>query len=401
MTDATLYEKLKKYAVSDYYPFHMPGHKRRGSALFEPTEIDITEIEGFDDLHHPTGLIREAEERAAALWGVRRSFLLVNGSTVGILSAMSAAAEKGSRVLIGQNCHKSVYHACFLNDYRTSYLRPRQTHFCGDGQITPEELRRELDKNPDTKLVVVTSPTYEGIISDIASLSEEAHQRGAILLVDEAHGAHLKLSDAFPEPAEALGADLVVQSLHKTLPSLTQTAVLHLVTDRVSEEQVQRYLDIFETSSPSYVLLASMDRCIELLRNEREKLFSDYLRRLSLFYESTEDLKHFSVMTDKALKPGDAFAVDPGKLVIRPLVEGVSGRELMRALREVYHLELERAMERYVIGMTSISDSDEGFRRLSEALHEMDRCPDILKDYRRKENPTAKEDYEIYRGFLL
>lgn len=398
---ATLTEKLKAHAASDFYPFHMPGHKRSSLSLGEPALLDITEITDFDDLHHETGILFEAEQRAAALWGAKESFLLVNGSTCGTLSAMSAAAARGSSALVAKNCHKSVWHGCFLNDFSVTELPPEKTSFGIDGAVSVKTMEAAFLKNPDAKLVVLTSPTYEGIVSDIAEIAAVTHRHGAVLLVDEAHGAHFGLHRELPRSAVTLGADLVVQSLHKTLPSLTQTAVLHRCGDRVSSDALRRFLDIYETSSPSYILLASIDRCVNLLLEKRDALFPPYLSMLSDFYASVRDLKHFTVLTDEMLSQTEAFSRDPGKLVIKSGLPEVDGKTLHQTLHEVYHLELERFAKNYVIAMTSICDRPEGFRRLTEALHELDHDPSICAEFHEIEDTAVDNlsEYEIYRGY--
>ena len=388
-------QQLKEYAAKDYYPFHMPGHKRTDLSLGEPSLIDITEIAGFDDLHHPTGLILEAERAASRLWGAKRSFLLVNGSTVGILAGVSAALSRRDQILIGENCHKSVKHACFLNELQTKTVSPVQTRFGIPGQIAPEAVEQAFARYPGIKGVVITSPTYEGIVSDITSIAEIVHGHDAVLIVDEAHGAHFGMHQDLPASAVTRGADLVVQSLHKTLPSLTQTALLQVATDRVPTEKVLQYLDIFETSSPSYVLMAGMSRCIRLLTEQREPLFSEYLESLKSWYQTNRDLKYFSVLSSSELSGKEAFAKDPGKLVIRSDLREVDGYALASCLRDVYHLETERTEGQIVIGMTSICDRVEGFRRLSAALHEIDGNPSLCRDYITDE---SEHHYDIYRG---
>lgn len=404
----SLDQKLKEYAFSDFYPFHMPGHKRSSLSLGEPALLDITEIEGFDDLHHETGVLLEAEQRAAALWGARRSFLLVNGSTCGILAGMSAAAEPGATALIAENCHKSVRHGAYLRNFQEILLPVEKAAFGIPGQVTAETVEQGFREHPESKMVVITSPTYEGILSDIRSIAEVVHRHGGVLLVDEAHGAHLGMHDFFPESAVKLGADIVVQSLHKTLPSLTQTAVLHLCSDRVREEGIVRFLDIFETSSPSYVLMASADRCVCLLTEKRDALFSDYAAALAEWYRCNRDFKNIKVLTEDSLAKREAFARDPGKLVLRTDIPDTDGKALMHCLRVIYHLELERAEGRVAIGMTSLCDSPEGFRRLTTALHELDEEPELI--YRslfegEKRTPAPEvensSDYEIYRGYSL
>lgn len=194
-----LEEELLRYAESDMYPFHMPGHKRRGNALFK---TDITEIDGFDNLHDPHSLLLREMQAAARFYGTKETSILVNGSTCGILAAISAAVRKGGRILIPRSAHISVYHAAYLRDLTLSYIG--------------EEPGKE---EPDA--VVLTSPSYEGCVSDIRSWAEYTKKRGIPLIVDEAHGAHFSRHPYFPESAISLGADLVIQSTHKTLPAMT------------------------------------------------------------------------------------------------------------------------------------------------------------------------------------
>ena len=192
-----LIDRLKEYGESDFYAFHMPGHKRQeelGITLFpNPFSVDITEIDGFDNLHHPEGILKESMERAAAVYGVDRTYYLVNGSTCGILAAISSAVSDGKKLLMARNSHKSAYHAAMLNRMETEYIYPEIIEESGiQGGIEPGELRRILEADKENRIgaVFLTSPTYEGIVSDIKSLAEIAHERGVPLIVDEAHGAH-------------------------------------------------------------------------------------------------------------------------------------------------------------------------------------------------------------------
>ena len=239
----TLLELLQDYSRNNALAMHMPGHKRNTSLApyLEAlgAALDITEISGFSNLHDPDGALAERMKDAAALWGSKRAWWLIGGSTAGLLAAIDAATQTGDKVLIARNCHKSVYNACMLCRLETAYIQPSlfPGHSFADC-ITPEQVEAALLENADTRLVVLTSPTYEGLRSNLPAISEIVHRHGAVLLVDEAHGAHLGLSKFFPASAVTLGADIVVQSLHKTLPSLTQTAMLHLCSDRVSAEEL-------------------------------------------------------------------------------------------------------------------------------------------------------------------
>ena len=188
-----LYTKLKEYSASDFYPFHMPGHKRNtlitGADL--PYELDITEIDGFDDLHHASSILKEAEERAAGVYCADETHYLINGSTAGILSAVLGCTERGGKVLIARNCHKSVYNAVYLNELHPIYIYPEFDENTGlNGEICPKRVKRILSENQDICAVVITSPTYDGVVSDVGAIADIAHAEGIPLIVDEAHGAH-------------------------------------------------------------------------------------------------------------------------------------------------------------------------------------------------------------------
>lgn len=369
-----LYEKLKDYANSGVYPFHMPGHKRTAESSL-PYDIDITEIDGFDNLHEPQGCLAQLQNDAAELFCSRYAFALVNGSTVGILAAVRAMAKEGGRVLIARNCHMAVYHAVELCRLDAEYLLPETVDGLGIfASVSPEAIEQRLKANPEISLVVITSPTYEGVVSDVKRISEICHRYGAKLFVDEAHGAHFPFSDKFPQSAIQCGADAAVVSLHKTLPAMTQTALLLTDSDDLAGE-LKRQLSVFETSSPSYVLLASIDRCLSFLKHSHDA-FDAYTKRLAKFYEAAGSLRHLTVSYDRLAACENVFDVDIGKLCI--FCNGsMSGKALMEILRSAYQIELEMALGDYALAMTSVCDTDEGFDRLLNALLEIDsRCDD-------------------------
>ena len=371
-----LYEKLLKYTAGGVYPMHMPGHKRNKELLPPgfPYDIDITEIHGFDDLHNPSGVLLETSELASRLYGSMKAFLLVNGSTVGILTAIGAHASRGDKILVARNCHRSVENAASLYGLSPVYLSPEVDSATGIVcSVDPAAIESELCSTPEIKLIVVTSPSYEGVISDIGSISDVVHKHGIPLIVDGAHGAHLGFSPKFTRCAVREGADVVVMSLHKTLPALTQCSLLHICSERAQTDEVSRMLSVLQTSSPSYVLLASTDRCLRLLESDRDRLFTEYERNLDLFSERIRPLKNLKVLYhgNDSGKPG-FFAFDPGKIVIVTKHTAMSGMMLADVLRADHSIELELARNDYAVAMTSICDGKDGFIRLADALLAVD-----------------------------
>ena len=274
-----IYDRLKAYGKSDFYPFHMPGHKRnfKCGPLSELYRLDITEIDGFDDLHHPVSIIKEAQERAARLYHSEHTYFLIDGSTAGILTAISAVSGRGRKLILARNCHKAVYHAAFLNHLELCYVYPELLKGHGiAGEIRAQDIENQIKavlseeegKEPKELIcgVVITSPTYDGISSDVQEIADMVHRYDLPLIVDQAHGAHFGFHPAFPENAVAQGADAVIHSVHKTLPAPTQTALLHINGDLIGRNEVEKYLHIYQSSSPSYVLMAGIDESIAFVK---------------------------------------------------------------------------------------------------------------------------------------
>lgn len=367
-----LLEKLQNYSESDFYPLHMPGHKRRLSYFERPFAIDITEIDGFDNLHHAQGILLEAQRRAARLYGAEETYYLVNGSTCGILAAICAAAGRGGKLLMARNSHKAAYHGVLLNDLEAVYLYPEADVVRGiNGGIRPEQVEEALRRHPDIRSVLITSPTYDGVVSDIRRIAETVHRAGAVLIVDEAHGAHFVMHPYFPESAVACGADLVINSLHKTMPSLTQTALLHVQGERVDREKLRRYLGIYQSSSPSYVLMAGMDECVRLMEERGGELFAAFTGRLNKLRARLGAMQTLHLVNGREQELY-AYDFDRSKVLVSTENSQMTGAELSQILRCRYHLEAEMEAENYVTAILTVCDTEEGFERLEGALTEID-----------------------------
>lgn len=381
---------LNEYCNRDYYPWHMPGHKRQENLNSHRFGVkqDVTELPGLDNLLAPEGAIAESMKQLTQIYGTWKSYYLVNGSTSGILTAISAVCKRGDTIILGRHCHKSVYHAVMLLELKPVYLYPAMIQpyeICSS--VTGEQIEQALREHPEARAVIFPSPTYEGVLSDISSISKIVHKYGAKLIVDEAHGAHLEFGVNAPVSAVRCGADLVIQSLHKTLPCYTQCAILHIckpeaknpspdnrfLTIEELQKQVERYLNVYQTSSPSYLLVANMEEGIasmEEWRNTRTVSYYDCLRR---YREKWSTLQVLHLLTPEEVKQAGGFAYDESKLVIGITKDGLNGAALLQELEEKYGMVLEMASLHYVLAMTSVADSEEAFSRLDDALQKIDK----------------------------
>lgn len=377
-----LLESLKNYNESDYYPFHMPGHKGRvkKDGLGEIYRYDLTEIDGFDNLHAPKSILKEAEERAAELYCSEETYYLINGSTSGILSAVSAAASRARGLIVARNCHRAVYHAAFLNHMELHYVYPEIIReYDMAGPVTAEnleclikEILMKAGEKPEKAGeliagVVITSPTYDGISSDIRKIADLLHRYNLPLIVDQAHGAHFGLHSVYPENAVKEGADLVIHSVHKTLPAPTQTALIHRNGTLIDGEILKKYLRIYQSSSPSYILMAGIDEAVRIVKEEGGQRLEHLLHLRADFLKKIAACRYIKVCP----------LTEPGKLIVSVKGTSMTGQMLYDVLRERYHLQMEMASASYVTAILSMMDEEEGMNRLAHALIQIDK--DIIK----------------------
>lgn len=381
------------------YPWHMPGHKRRFQTIFpdlveNPFSIDMTEVGELDDFHHPEGIIKDAFDRAADIYGSDRSYYLINGTTCGILAAISAVCRQGDTLIVARNCHKSVYHALRLLRLKPVFIMPEWNEELGMyGGVSANTVKKVLKEYSDAKAVILVSPTYEGVVSDIEKIAKLAHKEDIPLIVDEAHGAHFEYManvnetisttdyNKVPSPAIRLGADIVVESLHKTLPAFTQCAILHMKGNLVNAGRLEEFLAIYQSSSPSYVFMAATEACIDRMDHERDGLFIVYKQLLAEYRKKFEQLNRIHLVKEEDFKKYGIHSYDDGKLVFSVKNCGLqregetlpfTGMMLGDMLAREYGQQLEMAGNGYVIAMTSIADSKEAFEALYQALEVID-----------------------------
>jgi lysine decarboxylase len=338
----------------------MPGHKR--NPAFLPPDLpfwDMTEIPGMDNLHAPCGIINKLQERIAEIYGADESFLLVNGSSSGIIAAVNAACAENETVHIARNTHKSIFNALVLSGASPKYIQPKYFPDGLAGGLLPWDFF-------GAKVAVITSPTYEGFLPDVKSISEQVHKRGGILIVDEAHGAHFPFHKEFPSNALANGADIVINSLHKTLPAISQTAVLHVKGAGANRERLKFFLQAMQTTSPSYILMGLVSFFLE---QHLDGLFDIYVNNLiDLRIHLTEE--NAAVRLSGIERAGE-YGVK--EIDISKLLFNLYGEIDETAFTRDYKLQMEMFNLRHMLAMTSVADTATGFDRLGHAIRDLNR----------------------------
>lgn len=418
-------EALEKYIEKGTYPWHMPGHKRQ--PIEESDNFwnrvyahDFTEAKDLDDMHEPEMFIADSLAEMKKVYGTFATYMLVNGSTSGLMTAIHATCHRGDVILAARNCHKAVYNAICMLELEPEYIVPDYVSMSwpdGVGQnevgaisngmsddgeddceiseradilgdISPDKLELALKElvadGRKPRAVIITSPTYEGVISDIRTIAGIVHRYGIYLIVDEAQGAHLNFMEGH-ETAMQQGADIVIESLHKTMPALTQTSLLHVMNPEL-DERVRRYLQIFQTSSPSYIFMQSMEKAVAFGANNRDE-FARYGRRLEAFAGRCDGLRNIRLFRPDASSVKKAggcaackvFDHDEGRLVfvVRPGTVDESGQKftgvmLADILADRYGLIVEMASLSYVICISSVVDSADSYDILFNAVAEID-----------------------------
>ena len=364
---------LLEHAALEPISFHMPGHK--GSRIYRENgygdfldaimDCDITEIPEADNLFQTESVIAQTMEKYRQLYDVKKSYLLVNGSSGGLISAVLATISRGGKLVMARNCHKSIFNALPLGDITPVYAYPQTIEEYGVlGGISAEEIAKCLDENPESEAVLVPSPNYYGICSDIKTIAEEVHRRGKILIVDQAHGAHLKFFSKygmgdFPKAAEEQGADIVINSIHKTLASWTQSALLNVCTDRTDLNVLEDKLQTIESSSPSYPMMATLDISADLLLEKGMNLMCTWAENLDFFYEEAKKIPGLVIMEEASL--------DRTKMNIDMSAYGINGNELEELLMEK-GVFLELVTGNIIMCMSGIGNRRCDYERLIEGL---------------------------------
>lgn len=370
---APLIKGLLSYHGENNALFHMPGHKQDpdcilSSILGNVLDLDVTEVPGTDNLHYPEDILMESMELLTKAMRSGESRYLVNGSTGGILSMVMGCFRPGDRVLVQRDCHQSVYNAISLSGIEPVFISPGiNTEFGMPTSIETETLTKAISDNEGIKGLVLTSPSYFGVSPDLQAISDICRKNGIRLLVDEAHGSHFYFGDDLPNTAMDCGATASVCSFHKTLPSLTQSSVINLGKGASEEdrERIRHYLRVFQTSSPSYVIMASLEAARLIMETNGRELLHGVKVMAEEFSESIKDIPEIRLLKNEDL---NGLQKDYTRMVLNtPL----NGSMLSDILRREYGIQAEMSMGNNVVFIGSCFDNEGMYQRLSEALHDM------------------------------
>ncbi|NMB27555.1 MAG: aminotransferase class I/II-fold pyridoxal phosphate-dependent enzyme [Tissierellia bacterium] len=362
-------DRLKKLKRDNNISFHTPGHKGKNTLInwgdYIP-HIDTTEIFGTDNLHDPKGIIKESQELAAKAFGAKETLYSINGTTGGIYIALGTVTKPGDKVLIQRDSHRSIYNGIILNRLNVEYIYPNynEKYKILTG-IDPEAIESKLKRDKDIKVVALVYPNYYGICSHIEKIAEIVHKYNRILLVDEAHGSHFAFSDKLPISALKAGADITIQSTHKTLPSFTQTSMVHVGTDRVNINKLKTISSLYQSTSPSYLFMLSLEIARAYMEGEGSLRLDKTINILCESIKTLQNIERVHVFTgDKEDKT--IYDKDITKILFR--LEGMAGTRVNEILREDYNIFLEMADYYYALALVSLMNEKGDFKKLIRSM---------------------------------
>ncbi|MFC1485290.1 aminotransferase class I/II-fold pyridoxal phosphate-dependent enzyme [bacterium] len=378
---APLFDIVKAHAERNVVSFHTPGHKNGNSVDTEfltflgqnVFKIDLTVFPEVDSIHDPIGPIKEAQELYADLVGAKESFFLLNGSSMGNQAMFLSACNPGDSVIISRNAHKSAMSGIILSGVWPIWIQPElDTEFDVFFDSSPDQIEKALTKFPEANAVFITNPTYNGICTDLKKISEIVHSHGKILLVDEAHGAHLGFSNKLPTSAVKAGADLVIQSCHKTLAVFSQGSILHYNTDRVDLNKVKKVTSLLHTTSPNYLVLSSIDIARRQMYLEGEKLINEMIENANYITSRRGEFSKFKFLNkEHVLTKG--YDLDVTKVTINVTETGLEGQIVSEILAKEYNIQFDCSDFFNLIAILGVGTKVDDMTKLINALKNIEK----------------------------
>lgn len=378
--ETPLFDALMEYVNRETIPFHVPGHKK-GVGIDEefknfigqnPFKIDVTVFKLVDSLHHPTGPIKKAQRLAADAYGSDAAFFSIHGTSGAIQTMIMSVVSAGEKIIIPRNVHKSVTAGIILSGAIPVYMQPALDKKVGIAHgVTPETVEKSLKENPDAKAVLVINPTYYGVATDLKKIADIVHSYDIPLIVDEAHGPHLGFNDKLPISAMNAGADICSQSTHKIIGALTQCSLLQVRSERVDINRVQQILSLLQTTSPSYILMASLDCARRQIALNGKELLDKTIELSNYARAEINKIPGFYCFGKEILGNEGVYALDPTKITVTCRDLGITGYDLDMILSNKYHIQVELSDLYNVLAVGSFGDTKESIDSLISALKEI------------------------------
>ncbi|MCE5285674.1 MAG: aminotransferase class I/II-fold pyridoxal phosphate-dependent enzyme [Pelosinus sp.] len=379
-TDTPLLKAMLKYVKDEVVPFHTPGHKM-GKGMHPKLEkiigrdalaLDLALMEEMDDFFEPYGCIKEAQDLAAELYGADHSFFVINGTTGGIYAMIMTIAGPGDKIIVPRNAHRSIIGGIILNGAIPVFIQPEVDLELGLAMgVTPETVERAVRENPDAKGVLIINPSYYGAATDLEKIVEIVHSHDMVVLVDEAHGPHLKFSKRLPIQALDAGADICAQSTHKILGALTQCSLVHCRKERIKVPRLKAMLQLVQSTSPNYILLASLDVARMQMATEGTRLIEQAIELAQWVRAEVNTIPGlYCFGSDKIGQPG-VYSFDPTKVTVTVKGLGMKGTEAERILRHEYKVQAELSDMYNVLFLITLGDSQKDAEALLAALRSM------------------------------
>lgn len=363
-----IYNTLKSLNKKNMHSFCMPAHKRNSAFHEDFYNLDYTEIDETDNLHNPSSVIKKSMETMSKIFGSDHSYFLVNGSSSGILASILSHLTPDDCVLVCKNSHISVYNGILLSGATPIYITPTIKNGI-PCSVDIQNIEYCINMHKNIKAFIITSPTYEGFVPDIAKISDILHKKNILLIVDEAHGAHFSFSKNFPTPSLCCGADISIQSFHKTLPSLTQCAVLHIKGSLVNKYMIEKYLSIVQTTSPSYMFMCSIEYATHFMHNNAQ-LIDDYTKHLNLLRQEFSNLKCISLLDKNFLKDTNFIDLDISRFTFF-INSDTNGNYINKRLKE-HNIQIEMYSMKHIVAISTVCDTIQSLQHLKDSIFKID-----------------------------
>ena len=379
-------------------PFFIPGHKMghginpkwKDFTSDNIFKMDLTEVTDLDDFHCPQGVIKESQLLAADAWGAKKSYFLVNGTSGGIIASILSTVQEGEKIIVPRNSHKSVSAALIMSGAVPVYVLPEYNSdlglVCG---MNPDALEEACMKNNDIKAVFGVSPTYHGICSDVKMLADITHKNNGIYIADEAHASHVYFSEKLPKGALMEGSDISCQSTHKMAGSLTQSSILHVNGDRIDIDFLEANLGLIQSTSPSYILMASLDLARSYIATEGNRIFDELYDIAKSARQEMSEIQGLRVLDSSLINQFSIYDYEPMRFVISAIDIGLDGYTLRKILFKEYNVEVEFSDDSYIICLLGIGSSKDDIERLLFALKA------VSKKYSKKSELQEKDNRNI------